>query len=27
VKALQGGRANLTCENCGRLLFWDESED
>ena len=27
VKALRAGRANLSCDNCGRLLFWDEPED
>jgi predicted nucleic acid-binding Zn-ribbon protein len=27
VKALKAGRANLTCDNCGRLLLWGQSED
>ncbi len=26
VKALRAGRANLTCDNCGRLLFWGAPE-
>lgn len=26
LKALRAGRSNLACDNCGRLLFWDESE-
>jgi predicted nucleic acid-binding Zn-ribbon protein len=24
VKALRAGRSELTCESCGRLLFWEE---
>jgi hypothetical protein len=27
VKGLQAHRSGLTCENCGRLLFWDEVEE
>ena len=26
VKALKVDRGTITCENCGRLLFWDSSE-
>jgi hypothetical protein len=26
VKALKADRGTITCENCGRLLFWDSSE-
>jgi predicted nucleic acid-binding Zn-ribbon protein len=25
VKALRAGRGGLTCDNCGRLLFWGEA--
>jgi predicted nucleic acid-binding Zn-ribbon protein len=24
VKALRAGRSELTCESCGRLLFWEQ---
>ena len=24
IKALRAGRSELTCESCGRLLFWEE---
>ncbi len=27
VKGLQAHKTGLTCENCGRLLFWDELEE
>ncbi len=27
VKGLKAGRRDLTCENCARLLFWDEEGD
>ncbi|MCJ7822015.1 MAG: C4-type zinc ribbon domain-containing protein [Armatimonadetes bacterium] len=27
VKGLKAGRQDLTCENCGRMLFWAREED
>ncbi len=27
VKGIQAHKTGLTCENCGRLLFWDEIEE
>jgi len=26
LKSIKAGRPDLTCESCGRLLYWDESE-